>query len=353
MKALLLAGGKGTRLQPLTYKLPKPMVPIVGRPLLERIILNLKSSGIEEVVISTCYKSQYIKNYFKEGQDLGVKIHYVSEATPLGTGGAIKNAEKFFDDTFVVLNSDIVSDVNYRDLIEYHRSKNAIATISMTSVDNPSQYGVIEFDKDNYIKSFKEKPKPGETDSHWINAGVYVFEPEIFGEIPGKKVVSVERDTYPALLQKGYKMAAYQFYGYWLDIGTLEKYTKAHKDVLSGKCNFCRFSDKIKESGDRVIVEKGAEVHPQAEIIGPVYIGENAVVKSGARVGPYTVIGNNSIVSENSKVIGSILWDNVIVSEGAEVVSSVVVSDCCIDSNSRIFHTAYTNDVYTEGLQLI
>lgn len=352
VKALLLAGGKGTRLQPLTYKLPKPIVPIMGRPLLERVIMNLKSNGIDEVIISTCYKSQHIKNYFKDGQELGVKIHYVSETSPLGTGGAIKNAEKFFDDTFVVLNSDIVSDINYRELIEYHRNKDALATIAMTEVDNPSQYGVIEFDDDNYIKSFKEKPRPGESSSSWINAGVYVFQPEIFDEIPAKKVISLEKDIYPTLLQKGYRLAAYQFYGYWLDIGTVEKYTKAHKDILSGRCDFCRF-DKSDNSDNVIVVAEGVQIHPEAEIIGPVYIGKNTVIESGARVGPYSVIGENNLISKNSRIIGSILWDNVIVNDGAELINTVVVSDCCIDSNSRISHTAYTNDVYTEGLQLI
>lgn len=338
MKALLLAGGLGTRLRPLTNHLPKPMVPIMGRPLLESTILNLKRHGICEVVISTCYKSNYIKNYFGNGENLGIKINYIEEDIPLGTGGAIKNAERFFDDTFVVLNSDIVSDLNIKELVNYHKAKKALATIAMTEVKDPSQYGVIEFDDDGYIKAFKEKPKPYETTSKWINAGIYVFEPKLLDEIPKDSVVSIERETYPKILSKGYYMAAYKYDGYWIDIGTIEKYKKVHNDIFKGNCKFV--NPKID-----FIKNKNININPSVKIIGPVYIGRNVKIGTKAQIGPYSVIGDNSQIGCNSIIRHSVLWDNVKINKGVNLINAVVASNSIIESMRKIVDTVYTNNI--------
>ncbi|NLG93480.1 MAG: nucleotidyltransferase family protein, partial [Clostridiales bacterium] len=177
MKALFLVGGLGTRLRPLTDRMPKPMVPVMGRPLLERNMEALKLHGIHEIVLSTCYRPEVIEQYFGNGSDFGLKIHYVCEESPLGTGGAIKNCEEYFDDTFLVFNADILSNINYSEMLRYHKRKKADVTIAVTQVENPSAYGVIEYDEDGYAYLFKEKPAPHEVVSHFINAGVYVFEP--------------------------------------------------------------------------------------------------------------------------------------------------------------------------------
>ncbi|MDK2799808.1 MAG: mannose-phosphate guanylyltransferase [Clostridiales bacterium] len=346
MKALLLAGGKGSRLQPLTNRLPKPMVPIMGKPLLERTIANLKKSKIKEIVLSTCYQSNYIKEYFADGSQFDIKINYISEDIPLGTGGAIKNAEKYFDDTFIVLNSDILTDINIDQLIKYHKSKSALATIVVTNVKNPSQYGVIEYDQEDYITSFKEKPQPHEITSNYINAGVYVFEPQIFKEIPANRVVSIEKETYPMLLRKGYKVAAYKNDAYWLDIGTPEKYIAAHKDIMTGLCKI--FNDSIEESysfiGNLMLKGKNIRIHPEAKIIGPVYIGDNVSIEANAFVGPNVVIGDGSYIGMESRIIGSILWDSVQVNRGVKLINTVVVSNCRIGGNKEIFNTVYTQD---------
>ena len=190
-----------------------------------------------EIVISTCYQSRYIEDYFGNGEQLGLKIQYIVEDMPRGTGGAIKNTELQFNEPFIVFNSDILSDINIMKLIEFHKTKGALATIAVTEVSDPSMYGVIEYDTNGYAVSFIEKPKPEQIFSNFINAGIYIFEPEILKEIPENIVVSMERDVFPKLLEKGLKLAVYKDNSYWMDIGTLEKYIQAHKDIMNRKCN--------------------------------------------------------------------------------------------------------------------
>ena len=179
MKALFLAGGMGTRLKPLTDDLPKPMVPMMGKPLLERNMLKLKACGVDEVILSICYKPKKIEKYFGDGTKLGLKIHYICEDIPLGTGGAIKNTEEFFNDTFIIFNADILSDINIVDMMKFHKEKCAAVTIAVTQVENPSAYGVIEYNENLYAESFTEKPKLSEIKSNYINAGIYIFEPNV------------------------------------------------------------------------------------------------------------------------------------------------------------------------------
>ena len=184
MKALFLAGGMGSRLKPLTDELPKPMVPIMNKPLLERSMENLRACGFNEIVISTGYMPQYIEQYFGDGRKFGLKIEYVCEDSPMGTGGAIKKTAHLYDDTFIVLNADILCNMDYEELVACHRSKGAAVTIAVTRVSNPGAYGVIEYDEGDYALSFTEKPKAAEIKSDYINAGVYVFEPEVLRSIP-------------------------------------------------------------------------------------------------------------------------------------------------------------------------
>ncbi|AEF16121.1 Mannose-1-phosphate guanylyltransferase [Thermoanaerobacterium xylanolyticum LX-11] len=338
MKALLLAGGLGTRLRPLTNFLPKPMVPIMGRPLLESTILRLKNQGVDEVVISTCYKSNHIENYFKNGEKLGVKVSFIKEDIPLGTGGAIKNAEEFFNDTFLILNSDIICDIDIRSLVEYHKSKKALATIAMTKVEDPSQYGVIEYDDNDYITAFKEKPKPYETNSKWINAGIYVFEPQLLNEIPKDEVVSIERDTYPKLLSKGYKMAAYRYDGYWIDIGTIEKYKKVHFDILK---KYCKYVDVSHHD----IKHRKNIIDNSVKIVEPVFIGSNVKIDAKAEIGPYAIIGDNTHIGSNSIIRHSVLWDNVKVKGNVNLINAVVASNSVVDGMRKIEDEVYANGI--------
>lgn len=340
MKALFLAGGKGTRLKPLTNQLPKPMVPIMGKPLLERNMTNLKNCDIREMVLSTCYQPHYIEKYFGDGSRHGLKIHYVCEDVPLGTGGAIKNTEMYYDDSFLIFNSDILSDINLKDMIQYHKDKSAAVTIAVTQVENPSMYGVIEYDKKSYAVSFKEKPQPHELTSNYINAGIYVFQPEVLKEIPSGRVVSVEREIFPLLLQKGYKIAVYKGGSYWMDIGTPEKYLQSHKDIMSGKCKVYEIDFSCQD------VHKGCNVsiHSTAKILGPAYIGEYVEIGAYATIGPNTVIGNHSKIGAGSRVIGSVVWDNVVVGSGSSLYNSIVASGSNVERNNEYYNLVYTEE---------
>jgi len=262
MKALFLAGGKGLRLKPLTDKLPKPMVPIMNKPLLERTMVHLKKSGVTEIVISSCYQPQYIEDYFGTGEKFGLKIKYIVEDLPLGTGGAIRNAASQFNDTFIVFNSDILSDIDIQKMIELHKSKNALATIALTEVPDASMYGVVDYDVNGFARSFIEKPVYKQISSSFINAGIYIFEPEVLDEIPSDRVVSVERETFPKLLEKGYKVAVYKDQSYWMDIGTVDKYMQAHKDIMNKKCKMIDYNN----TKGNISFGKNVRIHPDAKI---------------------------------------------------------------------------------------
>jgi len=323
MKALFLAGGMGTRLRPITDNLPKPMVPMMVRPLLESNILKLKECGVDEVILSTCYKSEVIEEHFGDGEKIGLKINYLREETPLGTGGAIKIAEDFFNETFIVFNADILCDIDIVEMINFHKEKKAAVTIATTKVSNPSEYGVIEYGADLYAKSFTEKPKLSAIKSNLINAGIYIFEPTVLKEIPASKNVSIERETFPLLLEKGYPIAVFQSDAYWIDIGNIRKYTQAHRDILSGACPF----QGINKKDNGIFKGKNTTIHKTVKIIPPVYIGEDVKIEAFSTIGPNAVIGNQCIVESNCFVSESIIWDEICVPSHSKLLKAVITSN--------------------------
>lgn len=342
MKALFLAGGMGTRLKPLTDNLPKPLVPVMVKPILERNMLKLKECGVDEIILSTCYKADKIEKYFGDGAKLGLKIKYICEDTPLGTGGAIKNAAEFFDDTFIIFNADIFSDINITEMIKFHKEKSAAVTIAVTKVENPSKYGVIEYDENLYAKSFTEKPELLEIKSDYINAGIYIFEPNVLKEIPEGEVVSIERETFPQLLQKGYPVAVYKSDAYWMDIGDIEKYNKIHQDILNGTCPLPEFMDE----NQHVFIGENATIHATAKIIPPVYIGENAKIGAYSTIGPNTVIGNGCRVGISNVIIDSIVWDKMSIQNNSTFSSIILSSDfmiCKTVTNTKTIEAEVVN----------
>ncbi|MDF2675225.1 MAG: Mannose-phosphate guanylyltransferase [Clostridiales bacterium] len=335
MKALFLAGGIGTRLKPLTEDLPKPMVPMMVKPLLERNMLKLKDCGVDEIILSTCYKPQKIEEHFGDGTKLGLKIHYICEDIPLGTGGAIKNTEEFFNDTFIIFNADILSDINIIDMMKFHKEKCAAVTIAVTQVENPSAYGVIEYNENLYAESFTEKPKLSEIKSNFINAGIYIFEPNVLKEIPDSQVVSIERETFPLLLREGYPIAVYKSDAYWIDIGTIEKYIQAHEDMLSGACPLPEF----KNEGQDIFIGENTIIHASTKIIGPAYIGENTVIGAFSTIGPYTIIGNNCRTGSNNRITNSIIWDKMSIQDNS------TFSDIILDSKFTILKSIFNMNI--------
>ena len=319
MKALFLAGGMGTRLKPLTDEIPKSMVPIMNRPLLERSMENLRKCGINQIVISTCHKSEYIEDYFGNGSKFGLKIEYIREDVPLGTGGAIKKTGHLYDGTFLVFNADIICSMDFMALVKLHKSKSAAVTIAVTEVKNPTAYGVIEYDKNGYAVSFTEKPEADKSKSNFINAGVYVFEPEVLSEIPEGRPVSVERETFPALLQKGHKVAIFNGCKYWMDIGTPENYLQTHVDIMAGDY----LISGVNFNNHGILKDGKSNIDPAAVINGPVYIGNNVKIGAYATVGPNAVIGDGVCVNTGSSVINSVIWNNVDIERYVKMESTV------------------------------
>ena len=338
MKALFLAGGMGTRLRPLTNHMPKPMVPIMGIPLLERSIGELKRCGVSEIVVSTCYQAGRIEQHFASDTRSGMKIHCICEEKPLGTGGAIKNCQKYFDETFLIFNSDILCNIDLKALVAFHREKKADVTIAAVEVKNPSDYGVIEYDPEETIVSFTEKPKPGEEKSRFINAGIYVFEPRVLDMIPSDKEVSIERDIFPLLLKKGYRMAVYRGSSYWIDIGTPQKYMQAHRDIFEGSCLVPENNFK----SDQVYGLSGADIAPSAKITGPVWFGKNVHIGANAVIGPNVVIGDGFEAGRGCEISNSVIWNNVSAGSRVDLNHSVVTAGCRIGSGVQCQNTIYS-----------
>jgi mannose-1-phosphate guanylyltransferase len=304
MKALLLAGGLGTRLRPLTENLPKPMAPVVNRPWLEHLILHLKSQGISEFVIAVKHNAEVIQKHFGDGRQLGVRIEYSQEPELLGTAGAIKHAEHLLSDRFIAVNADIIHLVDLLPLVEFHQTSGALVTIGLTEVEDPSQYGVVQQTLSGRIVRFVEKPPRHAAPSNRINAGIYVIEKEALKWIPAGREVSIERETFPSLIRKGFPVYGSPVRGYWLDMGTLDRYLALHRDVLDGKLTLPLSYSAQKEktwTGENVCLSDGVTLVP------PVVIGNGVTVGRGSVVGPYAVLGDNVTLEPGSRCSHSVV----------------------------------------------
>jgi NDP-sugar pyrophosphorylase family protein len=320
MNAVILAGGKGTRLRPLTLNTPKPIVPILTRPFLSLQIDLLKRTGIEDIVLSLSYQPRRIEEIFGNGSELGVRIHYTMEPEPLGTAGAVKNAEALLSSRTVVFNGDVLSDLDLAAVIAWHESVGAKATIVLTPVLNPSAYGLVETGDDGQVKRFLEKPSYDEITCDTINAGVYILEPELFELIPSGKSYSFERGFFPHLLRDRIPFFAFVHRGYWIDIGTPEKYLKVHRDILSGVLPFQGFHP----NAGGTYVDPDATVETGVRLTGPAYIGAGTTVKARAVIEAYAVIGPNCRIEEGASVGDSVLWSNVRIGEEARVRGAIL-----------------------------
>lgn len=333
MKAVILVGGEGTRLRPLTYGTPKPMVPILNRPFLEHMLRYMRSHRIDDVVLALCYLPDHIRDYFGDGRDYGVKLAYVVESSPLGTAGAVKNAVHHLDDTFFVFNGDVFTDMNLTAMLETHRKKSAKATIALTSVDDPSMYGVVETDANGRVKRFVEKPKREEAATNMINAGTYILEPELLDYIPSNQSHMFETGLFPLLLQRGEPFYAFDSHGYWIDIGTPGKYIKVNNDLLTHK-NTTDFPGTVYSKN--VWAEEGCSIHPKANINGPVVIGRNCAIEAQAHIKGPSVIGPSCSIGAGSLVEKSIVWHNVKIGKGAKLQQCIIADAVSIGEGCDI-----------------
>lgn len=340
MNAVILAGGKGTRLRPLTLNTPKPIVPILARPFLSLQIDLLKRTGIDTIVLSLSYQPRRIEEIFGDGSELGVRIHYTMEPEPLGTAGAVKNAEALLDKRTVVFNGDVLSDLDLGDVLRFHEEKGAKATIVLTPVENPSAYGLVETEENGSVRRFLEKPGYDEITCDTINAGVYVLEPELLEYIPAGKNYSFERGFFPSLLRDRVPFYAYVHRGYWIDIGTPQKYLRVHRDILSGALPFEDFTP----NAGGTYVDPDASVESGVRVNGPAYIGEGAVVKSGAVLEPYAVIGANCRVEEGATVGNAVLWPNSRVGAEARVRNAIIGRSAHVGRHSVVEHGVVLGD---------
>ncbi len=317
MKAVVLVGGFGTRLRPLTLSIPKPMLPVGHRPMVENLVRMLARAGVSEVVLGLGFRPEPFIEAFPDGECAGIPLHYAVEPEPLDTAGAIKFAAESagVDETFVVVNGDVLTDLDVRTLVSFHQRMNARATLHLTPIDDPSSYGVVVVDDVGRVRRFVEKPAPGTEPSRMINAGTYVFEPDVLDIIPSGRKVSVERETFPLLVERG-ELFALATDDYWIDTGRPETYLKANLDILDGRRS--AFSVEM--------IATGADVSTGSEV-------SHSLVSSGSRV------------ERGASVVDSVILPGAIVSEGASVRSSLImgfvgsnssVTDCVIGSEGRV-----------------
>ena len=334
MKAVILAGGFGTRLRPLTLELPKPIVPIFDRPFLYyQTDLLRQIPEIDEVILSLNYRPDRIEARVGDGTEAGVPLRYVVEPDPLGTGGAIKYASAGIDDTLLVFNGDVLTGIDLQAVVRRHREREDRATIVLTPVDDPSAYGLVEIDDLGNVRRFLEKPSPDQITCDTINAGIYVLEPETFDRIPDGTKWSIERQYFPSLVARGETFVAYGDRGYWLDIGTPASYVRAHRDLMAQRCAAGPF---VGQPPGTVYRGGDCQVAEDAEIEGPCFLGAGCVVGEGARVGAESVLGAGCTIGPGAVVERSILWRDTLVERQAVVCDAVLGERCHIEHHAEV-----------------
>ena len=332
MKAVIMAGGEGTRLRPLTSNLPKPMMPLANRPMMEHIVNLLKGHGFDEIVVTVAFMANTIRTYFGDGSEFGVRMVYATEETPLGTAGSVRNAMDELDERFLVISGDVLTDIDLSRIVAEHDERGALATIGLTPVENPLEFGIVITREDGTIERFLEKPSWGQVFSDTINTGIFVLEPEIFDYIPPDRPVDFSSEVFPQLLADGKPLYGSVAEGYWEDVGTLEAYIRVHKDVLDGKAQLDLPGFEL-SSG--VWVGEGAEIHPEARLQGPAVVGDNCRIEAGARLGEYTVLGANVKVRSDVQLDRTVVLDNAYIGEGSRLAGAVVGRACDLRKSVR------------------
>jgi len=327
MKAVILVGGLGTRLRPLTCNTPKPMIPLVNQPFIEHTIESLRDQGIDEVILAVQYLADRFRETLGDGSRLGVKLHIVEEPEPRGTAGAVKNIEHMLEGTTFILNGDVMTDLDLKAMLAFHRERESKLTIALTPVEDPTAFGLVETDAGGRIRRFLEKPRPEDVTTDMINAGTYIVEPELFRYVPPNQHYMFERGLFPVVLQTRDPMFGYPSRAYWTDVGKPSAYLEVHHDILIGKV---RYQFRGQPIADRVWAGEGTEIDSSAQLVGPVVIGPGVHIARGARVIGPTVIGARSTIGPDATIEGAVLWDENVVEEGA------LLRSCVIGSGNRI-----------------
>ena len=334
MQAIIMAGGKGTRLRPLTCDKPKPMVPVANRPLLEHIILLLATQGWRDITITLCYQPEKIEAFFGDGSRLGVRLRYLIEDQPLGTAGSVKKASPYLKETFVVASGDALTDFNLLEALAFHRARRAKVTVVLTRVSSPLEYGVVLVGGDGGILRFLEKPGWGEVFSDTVNTGIYLIEPEVLSLIPQDKAFDFSRDLFPLMLAEGGGLYGFVAEGYWSDIGTLEQYRRANYDALARRV---KISIPGVEFRPGVWIGQGMELDARAVIEAPALIGDYCRIGGGTVIGAYSSLGDHSVVAGDASIKRTILWRHAYIGERTEIRGAIVADHALIRDHNAIY----------------
>ena len=350
MKAVVLAGGEGTRLKPLTYKRPKPLMPVAGRPCIDYVIRSLVASGFQEIITTTAYLSDTLIKTIGDGLDYNASIVYSFEANPAGTAGAVRRVANFIDDTFVVAMGDLLADVDFRALYDFHKRKGGVVTIALTEVDDPTQYGIVGIDAKGRIQKFKEKPRREEAFSRLANAGLYVCEPEILDFIPADEKFDFSKDLFPKLLSKGLALYGQKIEGVWMDIGRPHDLWKASMEVVRREGRPLRRAGVTSEGP--VILDSSAVLEEGVTLMGPCYLGpaatlrrssiaDNACLYEAARLETKAVVRRSivlegSVVGRGAEIVDSVVSQNCVIEEGAHISGSIIGDDMTVRAGSRL-----------------
>ncbi len=336
MKAVVMAGGFGTRIQPLTNSRPKPMLPIINKPMMEHTMMTLKDLGITEFIVLLYFKPEIIQDYFGDGSDFGIKVSYVVPDGDFGTAGAVKLAEDLIgDENFIIISGDLVTDFDFQKIFDFHKEKNAKLSITLTSVDNPLEFGVVIANADGQIEKFLEKPSWGEVFSDTINTGIYIIEPEILKYIPKNEDYDFGKDLFPRLMKEGVELMAGSAEGYWRDVGNPESYRDVYEDILNNRVN-------LKIAGEKTIFPDGVlysevpySLDKSIEIVGTVIIGKNVQLGEGVKLSN-VVLGNNVTIGEHSKIRNTVMWNDITVDKNAMLDGCVICNDNVIGKNVTV-----------------
>ncbi|HYM49972.1 MAG TPA: sugar phosphate nucleotidyltransferase [Candidatus Limnocylindrales bacterium] len=346
MKAVVMAGGEGSRLRPLTSGLPKPLVPVVGKPIMEHILRLLREQGIEEVIVTLQYLGSAIRDYFGDGSDFGMDITYVVEDAPLGTAGSVKNAQSHLQEPFIVISGDALTDIDLGRAVEFHREHGALATIVLTSVPTPLEYGVVITGPDGAVQRFLEKPSWGEVFSDQVNTGIYVLDPRVLDLVAADRVVDWSADIFPAMLARRMPLFGYLAPGYWCDIGNLQTYYQANWDALAGRV-------AVEIAGQRrdgdIWVGEDVELGHDVRLQGPAYIGREAKIKAGVFLNGPVCVGNFSVIDENTKVSNSVIWNYSYIGENSRLRQAIVCGHVTVKNNSLLEEGSVIGDGVSIG----
>ncbi len=346
-----MAGGEGTRLRPMTASMPKPLLPVANRPIMEHVLRLLKRHGLTETVVTVQFLASLVKNYFGDGEELGMDLTYAHEEKPLGTAGSVKNAEDALkNDSFLVISGDALTDFDLTELIRYHRERGALVTVCLTRVPNPLEFGITIVGEDGRVERFLEKPTWGQVFSDTVNTGIYVMEPEVFDYVEPDVPVDWSGDVFPRLMKEGKPVYGYVAEGYWEDVGTHESYVKAQADVLEGKVDVEIDGFEISPG---VWIAEGAEVHPDAKLRGPLYVGDYAKIEAGAEIREHTVIGSNVVVKADAFLHRAVVHDNVYIGPQTNLRGCVVGKNTDVMRAARIEDGAVIGDECLVGEESI